>query len=359
MLSTLLLIAVCAGPQELELGARDVTLGVPLGLALARDGSFYVSEREGHRVRRFDLSTGRVTSVAGTGVAGDSGDGGPATDAALRAPDSIATDDDGVLYIADRGNERIRRVDPDTGIITTIAGTGERGVSWDDEPATQSTLCGPYYVRAASDGYLYFTDTDSHRCRRIELASGAIETFAGSGERGDFGDGSHALDASFARPHVVLPRRGGGFLVGDSYNNRIRAIERESGIVSTLAGVGDVGVAFDGQPLAEAPFGFFGEIHELANGDVIFTEYVNARVLRLDLAAGVVRVLAGTTDPEAPRGDGHAPLETNLGRLAGFVVDSAGRFVVVDALGGCVRRIDLEANTVETVIGPEPKRAER
>ena len=342
---------VGSGQGPLEQGqARDVELAFPLGLALGPDGSLYVSERRGHRVRRFDLVDGRITTVAGTGDPGFSGDGGSARQAQLRCPDSIDLDEEGNLYIADRCNERIRRVDARTGIITTVVGNGERGPSADG-PALEISLMGPYYVRAVSTQELIFTDTDSHRVRQLDFRTGRVTTLAGSGEGGFGGDGGQALEATLARPHVALRAHNGDLIIGDSFNQRIRRVSRASGIIRTIAGRGERGSTEDGAPALEAPFQYFGDIVELDNGDLMFTEWVSGRLLLLDMDSGVIRVLAGTTDPAAPEDDGHAPRATRFGSLAGLVLDTEGRVLVVAADAGVVRRIDLQAGRVETVVG--------
>ena len=297
-----------------------------------------------------DAVTGIITTVAGTGEAGFSGDGGPATAARIRCPDSIDIDESGNLWIADRCNQRIRRVDGRTGIITTVAGTGVSEAS-PDGVALAASLQGPYYVRAESPMELTFTDTDSHRIRRIDLATGRIETLAGSGEGGFSGDGGPALEAAFSRPHVALRAHNGDLIIGDSFNQRIRRVDQRTGIIRTIAGNGAQGVSADGTPALEAPLAYFGQIHELPDGDLIFTEWANGRVLRLDTSAYRVFVLAGTTDPAAPEEDGHPPLATRLGSLAGMEIDERGRILVMAAESGLLRRIDLEAGTVETIAG--------
>ncbi len=358
---TFVIAAAGAGSVQhpLELGSDntteqrqvpDVELAFPLGLGIGPDGSLYISERQGHRVRRIDLEAGTVTTVAGTGDPGFSGDGGPAAEARLRCPDSIDLDEAGNLYIADRCNERIRRVDARTGIITTVAGNGDRGPSADG-PALETSLMGPYYVRSVSAEELIFTDTDAHRVRQLDLGTRRITTLAGSGEGGFGGDGGPALEARLARPHVAFRARNGDLIIGDSFNQRIRRVSRASGIIRTIAGSGERGSAEDSTPALEAPFEYFGDITELDDGDLLFTEWVSGRLLLLDIDNGIVLVLAGTTDPTAPEGDGFDPRATRFGSLAGLALDDRGRVLVVDADAGLVRRIDLQAGRVETVVG--------
>ncbi|MEN8374322.1 MAG: hypothetical protein ABFS34_02610 [Gemmatimonadota bacterium] len=330
--------------------AVEVELQFPLGLAQHPDGALYVSERRAHRVQRIDLERGTAEVIAGTGERGFSGDGGPASEAELGCPDSIDMDGAGNLYIADRCNERIRRVDAGTGIITTIAGNGVRGTA-PDGPGLTMPLQGVYYVRVLNDRELLFAETDAHRIRVLDLESGFVRTVAGSGEEGFSGDGGAAADAAFSRPHVALYTANGDLLIGDSGNQRIRRVDAETGVISTVAGSGAQGVAEDGAAALEAPFSYFGEIHESEDGDLLFTEWSSGRVLRLDLDAGILEVLAGTNDEATPSADGGVPLSTRFGPLADLVIDEEGRLLVVAANEGAIRRIDLAAGTVETLAG--------
>jgi len=340
------------GAQDPSLPLR-ATLDFPLGLALGPDEAIYVSDRRGHRVIRADLAAGTVVTVAGTGEPGYSGDGGPATAARLRCPDSIDLDAEGNLFIADRCNERVRRVDATTGIIRTVAGNGRRGAS-EDGPALDRSLMGPYYVRALSPRRLLITDTDSHRVRRIDLDLGRIVTLAGSGTGGFCGDGGPSREACLRRPHVALVTADGSLVIGDSFNQRIRIVEHGPGAIHTIAGNGELGIAPDSTPALEAPFSYFGAMLELPGGDLLFTEWVGGRVLRLDRNRGLVRVIAGTARDDAPTADGHDPRDTRFGPLAGLAIDAQGRLLVVAAEQGAVRRIDLTRGVVETVVGRAP-----
>ena len=187
--------------------ATQAELGVPEGVAVGPDGRVYISEVVGARVRRVDAS-GIITTVAGTGTPGFSGDGGPATSAMLSDPHGVAVAPDGTLYIADRSNHRIRRVDAN-GIITTVAGTGAYGFSGDGGPATLAQLNEPFGVALGPDGSLYIADTFNHRTRRVG-PDGIITTVAGPGANGVLGDGGPATQAflslSIRPPGTVLTR---------------------------------------------------------------------------------------------------------------------------------------------------------
>ena len=316
--------------------AQAARLEFPLGLAIAKDGGIYVSERRGNRIVRIDPVTRAVVTIAGTGTRGFSGDGGPAREAQLGCPDAIDFDRAGNLYIADRCNERIRRIDSRTGIISTVAGNGVRGASANGI-ALSSSLMGPFYVRVETDSTLLITDTDAHRVRQINLRSGIIRTIAGSGEGGFSGDGGPALAARLARPHVALRARNGDLIIGDSFNHRIRRVDHTTGVIRTIAGSGNEGRAPDNTPALEADFQYFGTITELGNGDLLISEWGNPRMVRLDVRTRRIRVVSD---------------DKSLGFLGGFGLDATGRIIAVDPNGSRVLRIDATNGTVETIIGP-------
>ncbi|HJU64200.1 MAG TPA: hypothetical protein VJ596_00925, partial [Gemmatimonadaceae bacterium] len=227
------------------LRARLVT---PVGLARDAQGNLYIAERGAHRIRRVAARTGIITTYAGTGKAGYSGDGGPASRATLTQPDEIVVDGAGNLIIADVFNDRVRRVDARTGIITTIAGTGTSGFSGDGGPATSAQLDGPFGLALDSRGNLYVADTENQRIRRIDARTGIITTVAGNGVWDYGGDGGPALQASFARPHRLLADGDTALLIGDSFNLRIRRLDLGTGIIRRVAGTGERGSGGDGGP---------------------------------------------------------------------------------------------------------------
>ena len=182
----------------------------------------WISDGDNHRIRRMDLATRVVTTVVGTGVGGYAGDGGPATRARIRAPRAIELDDAGVLYIADSKNNRIRRVGTD-GVITTVAGTGVAGFGGDGGPAIRARLNVPRGLTVAG-GVLYIADSDNSRVRRVDLSTGVITTLAGDGVRRFAGDGGPAIRASLRNPRGLSFDDRGRLLVADTMNNRIRVI---------------------------------------------------------------------------------------------------------------------------------------
>jgi len=197
----------------------------PRACALDPTGNLYIADTIDNRIRRVDTQ-GLITTVAGSGVAGLSGDGGPATAAQLNAPEGIALGPDGSLYIADTANERIRRVDAQTGIITTIAGNGQEGYGGDGRKGTTAELDVPLGLAVDLRGNLYIADSGNNRVRKVDVA-GTITTVAGNGIRGYAGDGGPAAKAELAAPTGVAVDRSDNLYVADFLNNRIRVIALE------------------------------------------------------------------------------------------------------------------------------------
>lgn len=209
--------------------ATSALLNNPRGIVLDDLGNLYIADTDNHKVRRLDPS-GFIETIAGSGKSGFEGDGGKATEAALSSPSGLAIDLDGVLYIADTENHRIRRINPD-GIITTVAGRGERGFSGDGGPASMCCLHTPSDVACGPDGTLFIADTVNHRIRKV-LRDGTITTVVGSGpsvfgQGGFFGDGLPATSARLDRPEGIAVLIDAGLLIiADSNNHRIRGVVR-------------------------------------------------------------------------------------------------------------------------------------
>ena len=172
-------------------------LASPIAVFATADGDLYIADHRNSRIRKVDAATGIITTVAGTGEQDFHGDGGPAIHAAISLPRDVALDSEGSLYIADGANNRIRKVDPD-GTITTIVGTGSEKFSGDGGPAHMANLSMPYSIALDPEGNLYIVDTGNRRVRKIDASTGIITTIAGNGSYGFSGDGGPAIDAPLA-----------------------------------------------------------------------------------------------------------------------------------------------------------------
>jgi len=278
-----------AGAEKTEEGAvgTEVQLNHPTDLAEAPDGAIMVMAWHNHKLRRIDPATGHVRIVAGGG-AGFAGDEGPMTKALFKQPRALEIAPSGDMYILDQQNFRIRHVDPD-GNISTIAGNGTQGYDGDGGPALEAMLnfeAGsnpePSGGLALADGKLYFSDTLSNRIRVVDLETGIIDTLAGTGEAGYDGDGGPAADAllSFPRDLEIGPE--GDLYVADTDNSRVRAIDLESGEIRTVVGTGELGLdAEEGLPAIQTklarPFGLTFD----PDGNLYVSDTINSRILRV------------------------------------------------------------------------------
>jgi hypothetical protein len=224
--------------------AGETTLDLPHGVAFTADGALLIADALDHRILRLDQS-GAITTVAGTGRDGYSGDGGPAVAAEIDSPRGIAALPEGGFLFPDTDNERIRRVWPD-GTITTVAGDGVKGFGGDGGPATSAELDQPFSVAPLPGGGFLIADASNERIRRV-WPDGTITTVAGDGRATYGGDGGPATAASLNTPHAVVAAPDGGYLVADTYDNRIRRVTPD-GVIETVAGTGEAGFSGDGGP---------------------------------------------------------------------------------------------------------------
>ena len=236
--------------------ATNASLSNPFGVAVDGGGNMYVADLSNNRIRKVDVATGIITTVAGNGIPGFSGDGGSATSASLNFPRGVDVDSSGNIYIADTINNRIRKVTAATGIITTVAGNGIFGFSGDGGAATSARLASPLGVDVDSSGNLYIADSNNNRIRKVTVATGIITTVAGTGVFGFSGDSGAATSATFRRPTGVAVDSSGNIYIADRENHRIRKVTVATGIITTVAGNG-VGVfSGDGGLATNASFIF-------------------------------------------------------------------------------------------------------
>lgn len=280
---TTLIISTVAGTGQSGFSgdggpAVEAQLNFPRGLALDAQGNLYIADTNNHRIRRLD-SSGRITTVAGTGTPGFSGDGQPAVQAQLRFPLAVAVDAMGILYIADAGNSRVRRVDA-SGIITTVAGTGDRGSSGDDDTADKAQLHTPAALVFDKDGNLLIADAGAHKIRKIDLSTMKISTFAGKGTPAFSGDGAAATAAELNTPFGLVADAKGTVFIADSANHRIRRVDA-MGNISTFVGTGTAGFGGDGFGAALATINFPTALALDPQGNLILADTFNHRIRKL------------------------------------------------------------------------------
>jgi sugar lactone lactonase YvrE len=221
---------------------------MPHEIQFDRAGNLYIAERDNHVIRKVEVKSGIISTVAGTGVAGFDGDGGPGVKAQLRQPHSIGLDRDGTLLICDIGNQRIRRLHLDTGIIETYAGTGEAAETPDGAPVSGTPLRGPRTMAITPDGDLYLALREGNAILRIDRRTQTLHRIAGTGQQGYAGDGGPAVNATLGGPKG-LAYRPGELFVADTENHVIRRIDLASGVITTVLGTGVRGDGPETSPL--------------------------------------------------------------------------------------------------------------
>ncbi|WAK01496.1 NHL domain-containing protein [Methylobacter sp. YRD-M1] len=268
--------------------AIQASLKFPRDIAAGVDGSLYIADSANNRVRRVGPD-GTITTVAGNGTAGFGGDGGPAMQASLNSPNNIAIGADGSLYISDSSNHRIRRVGPD-GIISTVVGNGTSKFSGDGGSAAQAGLNYPVGLAVAADGSLYMAELFESRVRRVG-PDGIISTVAGNGTAGFSGDSGPATQASLHWPVDIAIGADGSLYISDSSNHRIRRVGPD-GIISTVAGIGSYGFKGDGGPASLAELSGPSNIAVSADGSLYITDQGNFRIRRIG-QDGIITTVAG------------------------------------------------------------------
>ena len=319
-------------------------LAFPDGVAVDGSGNLYIADRDNHRIRRVD-GAGIITTIAGTGERGYGGDGGLAVEARLNNPTGLAVDGTGALYIADRGNDQVRRVDP-TGTITTVAGTGERGFGGDGGPAVEARLNNPEGVAVDGSGSLYIADSGNRRVRRVDT-SGTLSTVAGNGGRGFGGEGGPAVRASLNHPAGVAVDGSGNLYIAESGENMIHRVDG-TGTITTIAGTGESGFSGDGGPAAMAGLDFPQRVAVDGAGNLYIADTYNHRIRRVD-ASGTITTVAGTGE-RGLGGDGGPAAAAQLNYLAGVAVDKTGSLYIADTYNHRIRRVDA-SGTITTVAG--------
>ena len=327
--------------------SAPLTLQAPEGLAFGPDGQLYVSDFSGNHVFRLEAD-GSLTVVAGNGVSGFSGDGGPAVAAQLREPAGLAFDAEGNLLIADHHGNRIRMVDAD-GTITTVVGGGQAG---DGGPATEARLDGPIAVAFDVGGALVVSDALEHRLRRIDDDSSIITTIAGNGQAtphgtGPSGDGEIATAVPLTFPWYLAVAPSGDIFVACSDRHRVYRIDPD-GILHLVAGTGELGSAGDGGLAVEATLNWPNGLALGPDGSLFVSEGEGDRIRRIG-PDGVISTYAGTGEGGFG-GDGGPAVEAQLDGPFSLALDSAGNLFVADGNNGRVRRID-SAGAITTVAG--------
>ncbi len=293
---------------------------------------------------------GIIQTVLGNGSEGWDGDGGPAIAAACQTPYACEFDPQGNMIVCMGRHHRIRRMDARTGIVTLIAGTGEPGYAGDGGPAVAAVINQPYGLAIDANGDLYFSQRFDPAVRKIDGRTGIISTVAGTGEFGYSGDGGLANAAMLREPNDVFLDRQGGLLIADIQDQRIRRVDLETGIIATFAGTGEMSRAGDGKPAAEASLMGPRAVCMDGRGNVYVSEREGNGVRQIS-PDGVLRTIAGAAAVFGYSGDGGPALEANWGAPKAMRCDLYDNIIVVDSDNSAVRRIDAHTGIVTTIAG--------
>jgi streptogramin lyase len=293
----------------------------------------------------------KISTAAGTGVTGNGGDGGKAVDAALNNPFDVAFDTAGNMFFTDTFNHTIRRVDAATGVITTVAGTGEAGYSGDGGPATKAQLNQPYGITLDRAGNIYVADRLNSSIRKITARGGTIETFAGNGRKGFAGDAGPATSASFVEPNgVALDCEKKWLFITDVADNRVRKVDLRTETITTFAGTGAAAHDGDGGPASRAAIFGARAVTVAPDGTVYVLERQGSTLRRIDPATGTITTIAGTGG-HGYAGDGGPASAAVFDRPKEMCLDSQGNVFIVDTENQAIRRIDIRTGICTTVAG--------
>jgi sugar lactone lactonase YvrE len=291
-----------------------------------------------------------VVTIAGTGTAGFSGDGGAGTQAQVNNPYGLTMGPDGALYFCEIGNHRVRRLDLKTHVISTAAGSGEKGYAGDGGPALAAALNEPYEVRFDRAGNMFFAEMQNHVVRRVDAKTRVISTVAGTGTAGFGGDGGPATAAQLRQPHSIAFDGEGRLLICDIGNHRIRRVDLQSGKIETWAGTGERKPTPDGAPIAGTPLNGPRAITSDPEGNLYLVLREGNAVYRLDVRAGKIFHVAGTGE-SGYTGDGGPAKLAKLSGPKGIAWAPDGSLYLADTESHTIRRVDLKSGVITTVAG--------
>ena len=330
--------------------ATNAALSGPQGVYIDSAGNIFIADSLNDRIREVDAATGIIHTVAGNGNFGFSGDGGPATSAELHSPSGVFGDSAGNIFIADSGNERIREVVAATGIIHTVAGNGNFGFSGDGGPAPDAELVTPSGVFVDISGNIFIADTGNARIREVVAATGIIQTVAGNGTNGGGGDGGPATSAQLNGPFDVAVDGSGNVFIADSGNQRIREVVASTGTIQTVAGNGAQGFSGDGGPATSAslrnPFGLSVD----GSGNIFIADRDNNRIRKVVAATGNIQTVAGN-GTFGYSGDGGPATSATINVPSDVYADSAGNLFVADSFNNRIRKVVAATGDIQTVAG--------
>ncbi len=334
------LILVAGGGTEGDgATAERAALIAPFGVGFDAGGTLFFVEMTGHRVRKIGRD-GLVKSVAGTGSMGDAGDGGPAINAALNGPHSLAVAKSGEIFVCDTWNNRVRKIDPRSGVITNFAGSGRKGFAGDGGPATAAEFGGIYCLALDEvNQSMYLADLDNRRIRKIDMKTGIVSTVAGNGKKGVPDDGAVATSAPLVDPRAVAVDTRGNVFILERSGHALRVVDR-SGKIRTLAGTGQPGDSGDGGDARHARMNGPKHLCVSPQGDVVIADTENHRIRVYDTEKGTITTIAGTGKKGAS-GLGGPPERAELAQPHGVTVGPDGFLYIADSSNNRILKMGL------------------
>ncbi len=316
--------------------AATAQLNNPFGLVRGPDGALYICDTDNQRIRRI-APDGMVTTVAGTGARGYTGNGGLATAAQLNEPYEVRFDREGNLYVVERLNHCVRRIDAKTGIISTVAGTGKEGFSGDGGPATEAQFRQPHSIQLDRAGSLYVCDTLNHRIRKVDLGTGVISTFAGTGEKKAATDGAPIAGTPLHGPRALDIDAHGQLWLALREGNAVYRLDVAAGTLHHMAGTGKAGFTGNGGPARLATLSGPKGLSLGPDGNVYLADTESHSIRMIDVQKGTLELVAGTGQKgDGPEGN---PLTCKMARPHGVFVDADGTVYIGDSEAHRVRAV--------------------
>jgi hypothetical protein len=333
--------------------ATEARLSKPTGVFVEPSGDFYIADSDQHRIRKVDAASQNITTVAGDGIGGYGGDGGPATDASIQNPKSLWVDENHNILIADTENHRIRKVGGSSEDIYTVAGNGSADYGGDDGLAIDASLKKPYGVcvyEFPAPTYLYIADPSNYQIRKVDLKEGFLTRAAGTIWSGYNGDNQPATWARLNYPFGAHADASGNLYIADTYNHRIRKVNAKTGIITTVVGTGSKGFSGDGGPATSARLRYPFSIYVDSAGNIYIADTYNYRIRKVDAQTQIITTVVGTGAAKF-RGDGGLATDASIMKSYDVAVDKEGNIYIAESHSHCIRKVDVTTGIIDTVVG--------